>query len=138
MVNKPLTLNGPSLPVVGVAQAGFSGVQIGRSTDVFIPVTMKALLTPGWDGLAAPDDAWLDIIGQLKAGFTPRTAEAANAPTVHAIEESELPFLKIQPGGREKQEYLAGGFSSRPARMDVRSSSPLRQRLFWRCRPWSG
>ena len=107
IVNKPLTLNGASLTVVGVAQAGFSGVQIGRSTDVFIPVTMKALLTPGWDGLAAPDDAWLDIIGRLKAGFTPRTAEAANAPTFHAIEESELPFLKMQPGGREEQEYLA-------------------------------
>jgi predicted permease len=107
IVNKPLTLNGASLTVVGVAQAGFSGVQIGRSTDVFIPVTMKALLTPGWDGLAAPDDAWLDIIGRLKVGFTPRTAEAANAPTFHAIEESELPFLKMQPGSRQEQEYLA-------------------------------
>jgi predicted permease len=107
IVNKPLTLNGTSLTVVGVAQAGFSGVQIGRSTDVFIPVTMKALMTPGWDGLAAPNDAWLDIIGRLKPGFTPRTAEAATAPAFHAIEESELPFLKMTPGSRQEREYLA-------------------------------
>jgi predicted permease len=107
IVNKPLSLNGNSLTVVGVAAPGFNGVQIGRATDVFVPVTMKMMMTPGWDGLAASDDNWLDIVGQLKQGFTARAAEAAIAPTFHAIEESELDLLRIEPGSKQERQYLA-------------------------------
>jgi predicted permease len=105
MLNRPLTVNGTSLTVVGVAQAGFSGVQIGRSTDVFIPMTMKALMTPGWDGLDARDDAWLNIIGRLAPGFTVASAQAAMAPGFHAIEEAEMPILKIA-NSKHAKEFL--------------------------------
>ncbi|MGH9446408.1 MAG: ABC transporter permease, partial [Terriglobia bacterium] len=40
ILNKPLTVNGAALTVVGVARKGFDGVQIGESPDIFIPVTM--------------------------------------------------------------------------------------------------
>jgi predicted permease len=106
ILNRPLTVNGTQLTVVGVAQAGFSGVQIGRITDVFVPMTMKALMTPGWDGLDARDDAWLNIIGRLQPGFTPRSAEVAVAPAFHAIEEAEMPVLKISPGSRRAKQFL--------------------------------
>jgi predicted permease len=106
ILNKPLTVNGTSLTVVGVARPGFSGVQIGRSTDMFIPLSMKAQMTPGWDGLAARNDAWLNIIGRLKPGFTVESGQAAIAPTFSAIEQSELPELKISPGSRRARLYL--------------------------------
>jgi predicted permease len=106
ILNKALTVNGSSLTVVGVAQPGFSGVQIGRTTDVFIPMTMKALMTPGWDGLDARNDSWLNIIGRLKPGYTLPSAETAIAPTFHAIEEAELPILKLTPGTKRANQYL--------------------------------
>jgi len=130
ILNKPLTVNGTSLTVVGVAQAGFSGVQIGRTTDIFIPMTMKAAMTPGWDGLAAHNDAWLAIVGRLKPGFTLASAQAAIAPTFRAIEESELPVLKISPGSKSAERYLArhveliGGAHGRP-NLQADAETPL-------------
>ena len=106
ILNKPFTVNGTSLTVVGVAQTGFSGVQIGRDTDMFIPMSMKALMTPGWDAMEDRKDAWLNIIGRLKPGFTAKTAEVAIAPTFHSIEEAELPILKISPGSKQANRYL--------------------------------
>jgi predicted permease len=107
ILNKPLTVNGTSLAVVGVAQPEFDGVQFGRSTDVFIPISMKAAMTPGWDGLAARNDSWLEIIGRLNPGFAIRTAQAAMAPPFHAIEESELAELKMTPGSKTANQFLA-------------------------------
>src|SRR5215469_2507678 len=106
ILNQPLMVNGSSLTVVGIAQPGFSGVQIGRSTDMFIPMLMKALMTPGWDGLNARNDAWLNMIGRLSPGFTVKIAEAAIAPAFRSIEESELPILKLSPGSKHAKEYL--------------------------------
>jgi putative ABC transport system permease protein len=107
ILNKPLTVNGTSLAVVGVAQSGFDGVQFGRSTDVFVPISMKAAMTPGWDGLAARNDSWLEIIGRLKPGFTATLAQGAMAPPFHAIEESELAELKLTPGSKPADQFLA-------------------------------
>jgi predicted permease len=106
ILNQPLTVNGTALTVVGVAQEGFSGVQIGLPTDMFIPMSMKAQMTPGWDGLDARNDAWLNIIGRLKPGFTITQARAAIAPTFHAIEEAEMPILKISPHSKEAKKFL--------------------------------
>jgi putative ABC transport system permease protein len=106
ILNKPLTVNGTPLTVVGVAQKGFSGVQIGRVTDVFVPITMKARMTPGWNGLDSRTDSWLNILARLKPGFTVASAQAAVAPAFHAIEEAALPALKLSPGSRRANEYL--------------------------------
>jgi predicted permease len=106
ILNTPLTVNGTSLTVVGVAQSGFSGVQIGRSTDLFIPMSMKAQMTPGDNGLDQRNYAWLNILGRLQPGFTLKSAEAAVAPAFHAIEEAELPILKLSPGSKQAKQYL--------------------------------
>jgi predicted permease len=106
ILNQPLTVNGTTLTVVGIAQEGFGGVQIGLPTDMFIPMSMKAQMTPGWDGLDARNDAWLNIIGRLKPGFTIESAQAAIAPVFHAIEEAEMPILKISPGSKRATKFL--------------------------------
>ena len=43
-------INGHPYTVVGVAQRGFDGMEVGRPVRVFVPMMMKAQLTPGWDG----------------------------------------------------------------------------------------
>ena len=102
ILNKQLVVNGNSLTVVGVAHAGFSGAQIGRVPDVFIPITMKAQITPNWDGLADVQDSWLAILGRLKPGLTPAKAEAGIAPTFHGILEAEAPVRKLSAATQQK------------------------------------
>ena len=104
ILNKQLVVNGHSLTVVGVSRAGFSGVQVGQVPDVFIPITLKAQMTPNWDGLADRDDHWLAMIGRLKTGMSISRAEAGIAPTYHAMLETESPAKKKD--SKERQEFL--------------------------------
>src|SRR5262249_423083 len=59
VLNQTILVNGHSLTVVGVARAGFTGVQVGQIPDVFIPLSMKAQMTPNWNGLDKWNDYWL-------------------------------------------------------------------------------
>jgi putative ABC transport system permease protein len=95
ILNKPLTINGASITIVGVTRAGFSGVQVGALPDIFVPLTMKAQMTPNWDGLDEVNSHWLALLARLKPGFTPARAEAAILPTYRAILESEAPLTKM-------------------------------------------
>ena len=118
ILNKQLVVNGHSLTVVGVSRAGFSGVQVGQVPDLFIPMTMKAQMTPNWDGLADRDDHWLAMIGRLKPGISIPKAEAGIAPTYHAMLETESPAKKSNSKARqeflERQLILDTGSKGRP------------------------
>jgi predicted permease len=95
ILNKQLTVNGAVLTVVGVARQGFTGVEIGQTPDIFIPVTMKVQMTPGWDGLDSPRDYWLAILGRLKPHSKRDQAEAALQGVYHTVIQAELPLLKV-------------------------------------------
>lgn len=93
ILNKSLVVNGQPMTVVGVSRAGFMGVQIGQTPDVFIPMMMKKQITPTWDGLKEHKDFWLAILGRLKPGLTAKQAEAAFGPAYRGILEAELPLM---------------------------------------------
>jgi predicted permease len=93
ILNKTLVVNGQSMTVVGVARAGFTGVQIGQTPDVFIPMMMKKQITPTWDGLKEHKDFWLAILGRLKPGLSAKQGEAAFASPYRGILEAELPLM---------------------------------------------
>jgi putative ABC transport system permease protein len=93
ILNKTLTVNGTLMTVVGVAQSGFNGVQVGQTPDIFIPITMKAQMTPNWNGLDDHKDFWLAIIGRLNAGLSAAQAEEAFIPVYQRILEEELPLM---------------------------------------------
>ncbi|MFL6212372.1 MAG: ABC transporter permease [Blastocatellia bacterium] len=91
VLNKTVTVNGTPMTVVGVARAGFNGVQVGQLPDVFIPIMMKAQMTPGWDALDDHKDYWLAMIGRMKPGLSRQQGEAAVAAVYQQILEEELP-----------------------------------------------
>ena len=105
VLNKQLLVNGVSLTIVGVSGSRFSGVQVGQAPDLFIPVTMKARMTPNWDGLDDRSDHWLAMIGRLKPGMSVTKAEAGLAPTYHALLEMEEPAKGRD--SKDRQEFLA-------------------------------
>ena len=96
ILNKPLTVNGVPLTVVGVARKGFYGVQIGLTPDLFIPVTMKAQMAPNPNQtLEDRTDRWLPVVGRLKPGMTVARAEAELQPIYQPTLESDAKLLKL-------------------------------------------
>jgi predicted permease len=76
ILNQTLLVNNTELTVVGVAQAGFTGVQVGQSADIFVPLMMKAQMTPERNGLQEWDNYWLAILARRKAGLSTAQTEA--------------------------------------------------------------
>ena len=93
ILNKVITVNGQSLTVVGVAAPGFSGFQAGRQADLFVPIMMKAGMTPSWDGLEDPKDYWLQLAGRLKPGVSREAAETALQPVFRPMLQALVPGI---------------------------------------------
>lgn len=104
-LNQVLVVNGTPLTVVGVARAGFTGVQVGQIPDMFIPMTMKAQMTPSWDGMNDRKDHWVAILGRLKPGATREQTESAIQGVYHSILEAEAPAMGMSSD--ELKQYLA-------------------------------
>ena len=56
VIGRKLTVNSHPFTVIGVAAEGFSGIDVGTATQVFVPMMMKAQMTPGWDYLTTGED----------------------------------------------------------------------------------
>jgi putative ABC transport system permease protein len=105
ILNKQILVNNVSLTVVGVAQAGFAGVQVGSTPDIFIPITEKPALMPANDDLMERRNFWIAMLGRLKPGMSLAKAEAGIQPAYHAYLVDDLATMKMSERG--KKEYLA-------------------------------
>ena len=118
VVGQALAVNGTPLTVVGVARAGFTGVQVGQTPDLFIPITMKATMTPNWDGLDDHRDYWLAILGRLRPRLGVAAAQDELARLYRPLLEAELPLMHFPPDRREqflaRQILLQPGANGRP------------------------
>jgi ABC-type antimicrobial peptide transport system permease subunit len=76
VLNQSLLVNNTELTIVGIAQPGFTGIQVGQSADIFVPLMMKAQMTPERNGLAEWDNYWLAILARRKPGLSMAQTEA--------------------------------------------------------------
>jgi hypothetical protein len=106
IVGKTVIINGHNMTVVGVAQQGFDGVELGYRTQVFVPVMMKAQMTPLWDGMKDRRWRWVNAFGRLKPGVTTKQAEASLQPFFHGILEMEVK----EPAFRNASAYTREQF----------------------------
>jgi predicted permease len=106
VLNQSLLVNNQIMTIVGVVQPGFDGIQLGRIPDLYIPVTMKKVITPTWDGLNDHKNYWIKLIGRLKPGIPATQAAAALVPTYRALLENELP-LNTGLTEQEKKQFVS-------------------------------
>src|SRR6266496_3328527 len=90
VLNQSLRVNGNLFTIIGVAQPGFDSVIAGTVPAFFVPITMKAQMTPSWDELENHRAKWLNIIARLKPGITPQQAEAGINPLWKSLRAAEL------------------------------------------------
>ncbi len=90
IVGRSATINGHPFTIIGVAQAGFDGIEVGEPVQVFVPMMMKAQLTPGWDALDDRLYQWVRAFGRLREGVTTDAAHAALLPLVRSGLDRDL------------------------------------------------
>ncbi len=76
VLNQTMTINGHAFTVIGVAPAGFSGTTLGARPDVFVPLSMRAQVSPGFEGFENRRSYWLYAFGRLRPGVSAEQSEA--------------------------------------------------------------
>ncbi|MDP2390518.1 MAG: ABC transporter permease, partial [Acidobacteriota bacterium] len=95
VLNETLIVNGQAMTVVGVAPRGFKGTTLGQNPDVFVPVTMRGAMQPGFDGFENRRNYWAYVFGRLKPGVSiDQAAVAINGPYRAIITDVEKPLQK--------------------------------------------
>lgn len=102
VLNQVITLNSTPVTIVGVAPRGFAGVAAAQTTDLFMPLMMKAQVTPTWNDLDNRRSRWLNVIGRLNPGVDAETAKARLDVLYQQINEYELQSVPAFASGSER------------------------------------
>jgi predicted permease len=93
ILNEPIIVNGISLTVIGVAPRGFEGTTLAARPDLFVPLSMREQMSPGWKGYENRRNYWAYLFARLKPGVTMAQAQAAiNVPYAAIINDVEAPL----------------------------------------------
>ena len=93
VLNEQIVVNGQSLTIVGVAAPDFNGTTLGARPNVFVPLTMRGLMQPGFQGFDNRRSYWAYLFGRLKPGTTLDQAKVGlNAVYKPIINDVEAPL----------------------------------------------
>jgi len=96
-------VNNTELTVVGVAQAGFTGIQVGQSADIFVPLMMKAANEPERNGLEEWNNYWLAVFARRKPGLSIRKRKRHQCRRIaHLLQEQAWADKKLGTGETAK------------------------------------
>ena len=100
VLNQPMVVNGQTLTIVGVAPRRFNGTTLGSRPQVFVPITLRTFMEPGFmePGFKVFDNRrsyWAYMFGRLKPGTSIESARAAlGAQDKAIINDVEAPLQK--------------------------------------------
>jgi predicted permease len=93
VVGQTLVVNGQHLEIVGVAPEGFEGTTLGARPQLFVPITLRGTMDPGFNQFHNRRSYWVYVFGRLRPGVS--IAEAAsqiNVPYRAFINDVEAPL----------------------------------------------
>jgi predicted permease len=109
IIGDVIVVNGQSMTVVGVAPRGFEGSTLGDRPRVFVPISMRGLMSPGFSGFDNRRSYWAYVFGRRKPGVTIEQASAAlnaiykpiltdvEAPLQQGMSEQTMARFKAKP-----------------------------------------
>jgi predicted permease len=127
IIGRKLLINRHPMTVVGVAAAGFHGVDVGAVPALWVPASMYAEAIPGSEDLLRRPARWMQILARLRPDLTPKQVQAGLQPWFKAW----LPDNMLRPGfpvitADRRRRYLASTLELTSA---PRGHSPLRRSL---------
>jgi len=95
VIGQTLKVNGQSMTIVGVAPEGFRGTTTGALPLVYVPIDMRGVVSPGFNGFDNRRSYWMYVFGRLKPGVSMTAASAGLNALYHPIiTDVEAPLQK--------------------------------------------
>jgi putative ABC transport system permease protein len=91
VIGRKLTLDDRPLEIIGVTPASFSGLEVGRSFDVALPICAEAVVRGDNNRLDTGTSWWLMVMGRLKPGWSLEQATAHLQAISPGLFETTLP-----------------------------------------------
>lgn len=93
VLNESLIVNGQALTIVGVAPPGFEGTTLGARPQVFVPITLRGLMQPGFTGFDNRRNYWAYLFARLEPGVSREQAQTAvNGPYKAILHDVDAPL----------------------------------------------
>ena len=127
VIGRKVLINNHPMTVVGVAAAGFGGVDVGAVPALWLPASMYAEALPGAEDLLSSPIRWMQILARLRPGVSPAQAQAGLQPWFKAW----LPDNMLRPGfpmisADRRRDYLGSTLTLTSA---PQGPAPLRRSL---------
>jgi predicted permease len=126
VIGRKVLVNNYPMTVIGIAAAGFRGVDPIESPAFWVPAMMKRVVTPEWDRLIDRRTVWMNVFARLKAGSTAEQAKAKLQPWFTTLLESESRHESFpQVAAEQRREFFASTIDVLPApqgKSDVRGN----------------
>ena len=118
------------MTVIGIAAAGFRGVDVGEPAALWIPAMMTRQATLELDRLLDRRTVWMHVFGRLKPGVTAEEAKAGLQPWFKSMLEADT---RREGFPSVDARSSAASFSHRPSTCcpALRACRPC-------AAPWSG
>ncbi len=116
VVGRKVLINNHPMTVVGVAVAGFGGVDVGAVPALWLPASMYAEALPGTEDLLNSPTRWVQILARLRPGVSREQAQAGLLPWFRPwLEENArrpgFPVITAET----RRRYLASSLRITPA-----------------------
>jgi predicted permease len=121
VIGSNVTVQDHSVQVIGVAAPSFSGLEVGRSFDIALPICSLETIQSQNAAFRRRDVWWLTVMGRLKPGWTLEGASAHLGGISRGLLEATVP---VGYQSSTIQKYLNFRLAAYPAGNGV---SPLRQ-----------
>jgi len=106
VLNKVLLINNVEMTVVGVSQTAFSGVQVGKTPDLFVPLMMTQQMTTNGKTLDGWNNYWMTLLARRRPGISARQAEAGINAVYRPLLEEQLPQITSAWNEDKRQRFL--------------------------------
>ncbi len=92
VLGKTVQVDSHNFTIIGIAQRGFDGVELGYTAQIFIPIMMRAEAVPNSEQLDFKNrrQRWVNAFGRLKPGVSAEHAKASLQPFFHGMLEMEV------------------------------------------------
>jgi predicted permease len=95
VIGDTLIVNGQHLTIVGVAPQGFDGTTLGTKPQVFVPITLRGVMSPGFNQFHNRRSYWAYLFARLRPGATIEQARTQlNVPYRAVINDVEAPLQR--------------------------------------------
>jgi predicted permease len=118
VIGQNVLVNGHPMEVVGIAPGEFRGVLSGQTPDLYLPISMRGVSSPGFTAFDDPAWQWLTVIGRLRPGVPPATAQAAINRLFTSILRDELEQRNIH-SAHSRQRILSVHVELHPAQQGL-------------------